>query len=119
MPVDLQGMLIRPFLNEKSKALVARLDSKVAANFDEIRKLILRENKLSPAAYREKFSNERKRESETYTMFTSRQLALLDSYLESRSVKTFEDLKELLLCDRVKTVLNPETLDYILSVEAG
>ena len=119
VPEDLQGVLIRPFLNEKSRALVARLDDTKAADFKEIKSLILRENKLTPASYREKFNTLRKEESETFVMFTSRLRTMLSSYIESRHVETFEDLQELFLCDRVKNTLGPETLKYILSIEAA
>jgi len=119
VPADLKGVLIRPFLNERSKALVARLDDSEAANYDEIKSLILQENKITPATYRDKFNLERKEESETYMMFTSRLRTWLTSYTESRGVTNLQDLQELLLCDRVKTVLNPETLKYVLSIEAA
>ena len=65
MPDDLKGVLIRPHLNARSNALVARLSSSTAASYDEIKKFIIRENKLTPAAYREKFNSERKNENET------------------------------------------------------
>ena len=118
VPAELQGILIRPFLNDRSKTLVARLDDKQAASYDEIKTLILREYKLSPATYREKFNTLRKQDGETYVMFTSRLRALLDFYLESRKVKTFEQVCELLLADRVKNTLGENVLKHVLATES-
>ena len=117
VPAGLQGILIRPFLNDRSKTLVARLDDKQAASYDEIKAMILREYKLSPATYREKFNTLRKQDGETYVMFTSRLRALLDSYLESRKVGTFDQVCELLLADRVKNTLGENVLKHVLATE--
>ena len=118
VPAELRGILIRPFLNERSKTLVARLDPARAAHYEEIKDLILKEYKLSPAAYREKFNMLIKDDSETYAMYCSRLVALLDGYLESRSVSRFNDLHALILCDRIKAVLPEPALRYVLSIES-
>lgn len=118
VPAELRGILIRPFLNERSKTLVARLAPECAARYDEIKALILKEYKMSPATYKEKFNTLVKDDNETYGMYGSRLQALIDGYLESRHVTRFDDLRNLLLCDRVKAVLSEATLKYILSVES-
>jgi len=119
VPTDLRGILIRPFLNEKSKSFISRLDDQKAADYDELKKLVLVENQLTPATYREKFSSLRKDDSETYVMFTSRLRGLLSSYVESRAVKSLQDLTELILCDRIKDVVGAECLKYILTLDAA
>jgi len=106
VPAELRGILIRPFLNERYKTLVARLAPERAARYDEIKALILKEYKMSPATYKEKFNTLVKNDSETYGMYGSRLQALIDGYLESRHVTRFDDLRNLLLCDRVKAVLS-------------
>lgn len=118
VPTELQGVIIRPFLNEKAKLLVARLDQQQAADYDAIKNLILKENQLTPATYRDKFNTLKKTDSETYVMFASRLFAMLDSYLESRAVASFDDLRELFLCDRLKQTLNFDLLKHVLSVES-
>ena len=44
---------------------------------------------------------------------------LLDYYLESRGVKDFAQLCELLVCDRIKSVLSEGCLKYVLSIESA
>ena len=118
VPQDLRAVLIRPFLNDKAKALIARLEPHHASDYDALKALILRENKLTPTTYREKFTTLKKAEGETYVMYSSRLLAMLESYHQSRSVSGFKDLVELLLCDRLKLALSPELLKQVLSVES-
>ena len=89
------------------------------AMYDNIKAVILKEYKLSPASYREKFNTLRKDGNETYVMFLSRLRAVLDSYLESRSVNSFEKVCELLLCDRIKNTLNENILKHVLAVESA
>jgi len=66
---------------------------------------LLQEFNLSANAYLERFNTCRKDTDETYVAFGSRLKGLLDYYLESRRVDNFEKLCELLICDRMKSVL--------------
>ena len=116
VPPELRGILIRPYLNDRSKALVARLEAGRSVMYEEIKTLVLNEHKLSPAAYQEKFGVLRKDEKETYTMFSTKLEALMDGYLESRHVSRFSDLRDLLICDRIKASLDECVLRYILAV---
>ena len=51
--------------------------------------------------------------------FASKLKGLLDYYLESRGVKDFTQLCELLVCDRIKNVLSEGCLKYVLSIESA
>jgi len=86
LSAELRGILIRPFLNERPKTLVARLDPARAAHYEEIKDLIFIEYKLSPAAYREKFNMLVNDDSETYAMYGSRLVALLDKAILNHAV---------------------------------
>jgi len=67
----------------------------------------------------ERFNTCRNDTDETYAAFASRLKGLLDYYLESRRVNNFEMLCELLICDRVKSVLPEGCLRYVLSIESS
>ena len=118
VPAALRGMLIRPFLNDRCKVLVARLDAAEAAQYDVIKAAILNELKLNPASYREKFNTLRKEEGETYISYASRLKTLLTRYIESRLVRKFDELVDLILCDRLKVALSVECLKYVLTIES-
>jgi hypothetical protein len=57
--------------------------------------------------------------NDTYKSFISRLSLLLDYYLSSRKVKTFGELKQLLICDRLKATLPEEPLNHLLKVEVS
>lgn len=119
VPDNLRGTLIRPYLNNRSKEVVGRMDPIKSTDYDEIKGLILKEYKLSPAMYRESFNKLCKQEGETFTMFISRLKAVLSYYVESRCVQTLNQMFELLVSDRVKTCLSESCLRHVLSVESA
>jgi len=96
---------VRPFLNDRAKILMAKLDPIICGNYQHLRDAILKELRLSPNMYLNKFNTMQKEHDETYNMFASPLQGLLQFYLESRNVSSFVHLFELLICDRIKTTL--------------
>jgi len=119
VPDALQAILVRPFLNDRAKIFMAKLDPTISGNYQHLREAILKEFKLSPNMYLNKFNTMQKGRDETYNMFASRLQGLLQFYLDSRRVSTFARLFELLLCDRIKTTLSELCLRHVLSVESA
>jgi len=77
----------------------------------------LREYKLTPWAYRKRYQTDTKQSGETYVMVASRLSTMLSYYIASRNVKTFDDIKSLLVADYVKDMLSPDCFQQILAVE--
>ena len=119
VPSALQAILIRPFLNEKAKSILGKLSAEILGDYARLKAALLQEFKLSSNVYLERFNTCRKDADETYVAFASRLKGLLDYYLESRRVDNFEKLCELLICDRVKSVLPEGCLRYVLSIESS
>jgi hypothetical protein len=121
VPDDLQGILIRPFLNSKCKSLVSKLDQRTShASYADIKALILKEYKLSPAAYKDLFNSLKKNENETYVMYMSRLRTVFEAYLDARKVnESFQTLCDLILADRLKGILNEHILRHVVAVESG
>ena len=113
-----QAALIRPFLTDRSKMLIAKLDPSKSSVYKEIKAAILREYKVSAPMYRDKFNELVKADDQTYVMYVSSLFSLINGYMESRKVTKFSELKVLLVSDRVKATLKPHILKYVLSVEA-
>jgi len=119
VPNSLQAIFVRPFLNDRAKIFMAKLDPIISGNYQYLRDAILKEFKLSPNMYLNKFNTMQKDCDETFNMFASRLQGLLQFYLESRNVNTFVRLSELLICDRIKTTLSEACLRHVLSVESA
>jgi len=119
VPASLQAILIRPFLNERARTYLTKLDPQVSGDYTQLKDALLQEFKLSANVYRERFNTCIKSADDTYVSFASKLTGLLDYYLESGHVTTYEQLCELLICDRIKTVLSEGCLRYILSIESA
>ena len=112
-----RAQLLMPFLTEKARALVGRMDQKLASSYTDVKALLLREYKLTPWAYLKRYQSATKQSDETYVMFVSRLSTLLRYYVSSRQVKTFDNLISLLVADHVKPMLPADCLQHILAVE--
>jgi len=120
VPTELQADLLQPYLNAKSRSIVGRMDPLLSKDYVQVRNIILKEHKLTPATYLEHFNSTVFAEGETCVMFGARLKALFDQYVESRGVnKDYECLVSLIISDRIKSTLNDGTLRHVLSVESG
>lgn len=117
VPEELKSSLVRPFLNDKAKSLIAQMDPDVVKDYEKMRDALLREFQLTPNSYLQRFNTLKRAPEETAVMYASRLRSLLEYYLDSRQVKTYDKLKELLLCDRIKVTLSESCLNHVLSVE--
>ena len=117
---ELRAQLLRPYLNEKAKGLVTRMDPTKSADYKAVKEMLLREFKLSPAVYLEKFNSESRKNDETYVLYSARLKSLLEYYCESRKIeRDCDKLIELFVCDRVKSGLPEGCLKHILAIESN
>ena len=107
VPENLRATLVKPYLNDKAKLVVARLDPSLADDYRLLKEAILREFKTTPSYLLNKFQTLTKDSSETFILYGSKLMTLLNYYLDSRSVdKDFTKVLQLFVCDRVKAVLD-------------
>ena len=78
----------------------------------------MREYKLTPWPYRKRYETATKQSGKTYVMFACRLSTMLNYYIASRNVKTFDDLKFLLVADHIKNMLSPTCFQQVLAVES-
>ena len=98
-------------------SLVSKMDQTRASSYRDMKALILREYKMTPLAYYNKYQTATKQSDETYVMFINRLKTLLGYYVASRHVSAFDDLISLLVADHVKPMLPPDCLNHVLTVE--
>jgi len=111
VPANLGAALLQPHLNDKSRSVIARLDSSSCNDYNVVRDAILREHKLSPATYLDMFNDLAQKRGETTVMYCSKLKSLLSMYVKSRKVDNFDDLLALIVCDRVKSTLSENCRD--------
>ncbi len=119
VPADLQLQLIKPYLSDRSRTAMTRHGEDKITRYGELKRFLLAEYKCVPQYYLERFNTLNKGDNETVVSFMGRLKTMLRYYLNSRHIAdSFEALYELLICDRIKTVLSEGCLRHILSVEA-
>jgi len=117
VPADLRYKLLIPHLSEQAKSLIGRLDVGSLDNYDEMKKFLLGEYKLTAMEYKTRFDKASKYFDETGVLFASRLYNELRNYLSSRGVDNFEKLCDLLVSDKLKSCVAPGTLNYVLALE--
>ena len=72
VPADLRSKLLISHLSEWAKSLIGRLEAKSLDNYDEMKKFLLGEFKLTAMEYKTRFDRASKRFDETHVLFASR-----------------------------------------------
>jgi len=117
VPENLRATLVKPYVNDNVKLVVARLDPSLADDYKLLKEAILREFRTTPSYLLNKFQTLTKDSSETCILYGSKLMTLLNYYLHSTSIdKDFAKVLELLVCDSVKAVLDDACLKHILAL---
>jgi hypothetical protein len=118
VPDDLKAKLLLPYLSDKAKSLLLRLEQAKQEIYSEVKTFLLNEFKLTPIQFKERFDRATRNRDETCTMFCSRLKNLLTYYCNSRQVKeNFKTLFSLLIVDKIKSTLPEACLDHVLTSE--
>ncbi|KAM7313018.1 uncharacterized protein ISCGN_002939 [Ixodes scapularis] len=117
VPQDLHGALVLPFLNEKASAVVANRAEGRVLQYKELRDIILDELKMTPDEYKRRFHVARKQEEESWAQFSTDLTTMFGHYTESREVETLDDLRQLIISDRLKHVMPDDVRAYVLQNE--
>ena len=92
-----------------------RMTAEDLEKYDEVKRFLLAEYKLTPREYKNRFDSAVKGNDEkTYVLFAARLRNLLMYYLRSRNVEDFEGVCDLLVSDKLKTCLTGGQLNYVL-----
>jgi len=108
VPYELQAVLVRPYLNDKAKSLLARVNLDKSIDYRAIKKYLLQEMQLSPSVYLDKFQTISRDSNETYHQSANKLSSLFEYYVENRKVgNSYDKLMELMVYDRIKASLPP------------
>jgi hypothetical protein len=116
VPNELRVSLLKTFLNESTRLLVNRLDAVHQNDYDYVKMYLLDQCRLVPQYFLEMFNSACRQPRDTYEAFIARLSLLLDYYLAIREVKTLDELKLLLVSDRIKATLPEGPLNHLLKV---
>ncbi|XP_037774676.1 uncharacterized protein LOC119571446 [Penaeus monodon] len=92
-PEENWAVMIQTAFTGQAKRVFTNLPKEICKDYDAVKDIILQAYDLVPEAYRQKFRNLRKLESQTYVEYAAEKERLLQRWLRSRNVQAFTDLK--------------------------
>ncbi|KAH8031275.1 hypothetical protein HPB51_015210 [Rhipicephalus microplus] len=113
-PSEWWAGLVLPQLSERARGLLCRLTAEERKAYVKLKSSILEGLRLSAAEYKRLFEGSKKGEMESWDQFAVRLENYFDYYVQSSKVGTFEELKQLVVADRLKECLSPEARAHVI-----
>ena len=113
-PQEVWTLLLQSVLTGKAREIYSALSVEKSAQYKEVRQAILKAYELVPEAYRQKFRNCVKQESQTYVEFAREKEALFDCWCAAKQVENdFNKLRQLILIEEFKKCLQSDVKMYL------
>uniref|UniRef100_UPI00358E1415 uncharacterized protein isoform X3 n=1 Tax=Myxine glutinosa TaxID=7769 RepID=UPI00358E1415 len=113
-PEEAWTILVQSVLVGKAQDIYSALPMDQCADCEVLKKHILKAYELVPEAYRQKFRNARKRESETHVEFARVKENMFDRWCESKGVgNDFEALRDLILVEEFQQCVHEDIKVYL------
>ncbi|KAG0431070.1 hypothetical protein HPB47_022130 [Ixodes persulcatus] len=119
IPAEAHGAIILPFLTERMRAFSANQSDGWIMPYLELKEKILREVKMTANEYRRLFLTSQKTDGESWAQFSTKLETFFLYYLNSREIQTLDQLKHLMVSDRLKQVMPDEVRTYVLQNETS
>uniref|UniRef100_UPI00358F845E uncharacterized protein isoform X1 n=1 Tax=Myxine glutinosa TaxID=7769 RepID=UPI00358F845E len=113
-PEEAWTILVQSVLVGKAQEIYSALPMDQCADYEVLKNHILKAYELVPEAYRQKFRNARKRESETHVEFARVKENMFDRWCESKGVvNDFEALRDLMLVEEFQQCVHEDIKVYL------
>ena len=113
-PIDQWPLLLQSVLREKAQEAYTALPISECVDYNSVKNAILKAYELVPEAYRQKFRNYRKQESQTDVEFAHEKEVYFDRWCNSREVGTdFEKLRQIILIEEFKRCVRDDIKTYL------
>lgn len=108
-PKEFWPMLLQSVFIGKARETYGALSAMQCADYDEIKKFVLKAYELVPEAYRQKFRSYKKFNEQTFSEFVHEKENLFDRWCTSKDVGSdFDKLKQIILIEEFKNCIHPE-----------
>ena len=113
-PEEVWTLLLQSVLVGKAREVYSTLTVEQCADYAVVRQAVLKAYELVPEAYRQKFRNSIKQDSQTYLEFARQKEALFDRWCAAKTVeKDFTKLRQLVLVEEFKKCLHSDVKMYL------
>jgi len=110
VPTDVQAKLLLTLLTPRAKMLVSRLSAADLGDITKICEFLTVEFKLTLRKYRARFNAATRNVDETHVAFRARLDNMWNFYMRSRECTTVDQLRDLIVANRLKDSLSPQCL---------
>ena len=100
--------LLQSRLIGKAQKVYVSLKDDISSDYASVKEIVLKSYKLVPEAYRQKFRDLKKYPNQTFVEFARIKEQLMNEWLMSKEVGTFDELKELILIEEFKSCCTRE-----------
>ena len=112
-PKEQWPILLQCSLVGKAQVAYSCLSVEDSSNYDAIKKAILKAYELVPEAYKQKFRELKKAETQTYVDFAREKEQLFSEWCRSKDVEDYRSLRELVLIEEFKSCIPKEIKTHI------
>ena len=112
-PRNKWASLLQTKLKGKACDAYAALSVEEARNYDIVKNVVMQAYSLVPEAYRQKFRNMRKHESQSYREFAKSKQMSFDRWLQSIEATSLEKVKEAILIEEFKRSVPADLRAYL------
>ena len=112
-PRNKWASLLQTKLKGKACDAYAALSVEEARNYDTVKNVVMQAYSLVPEAYRQKFRNMRKHESQSYREFAKSKQMTFDRWLQSIEATSLEKVKEAILIEEFKRSVPADLRAYL------
>ena len=113
-PREVWPTLLQSVLIGKAAEIYSALSIEDSSNYDKVKKSILKGYELVPEAYRQKFRNYKKFDSQTFVEFAREKEDLCDQWLRSKNIdKNFDNFRQLILIEEFKRCVHQDLKTHL------
>ena len=112
-PKEQWAIMLQVVLTGKAQVAYSALSAEDSSDYEIVKKVVLRAYELVPEAYRQKFRNLRKGDSQSHMEFAREKERLFEDWYKSRNVEDFNSLKELVLLEEYKNCISKEIKTHL------
>ena len=113
-PSESHTMLLQSVLIGKAREVYSALSVEQSADYEVVKREILKAYELVPEAYRQQFRESKCKEGQTYMEFARQKEALFNRWCTSQQVEnSFDKLKQLILLEEFKSCVPVKVKTYL------
>ena len=112
-PKNMWSIMLQCKLVGKAREVCAALPFDQSLKYEVVKETVLRAYELVPEAYRQRFRSLQKSDNQTHVEFAREKCALFDKWCSASKVLTFDQLRELVLLEELKSCLPERVVLYL------